>query len=56
MFARGTSGGLDGEIPVREGQLRVDKLQVGLERVGQLRVARQKTEAVVELPKPKRYG
>ena len=42
-------GALDGEVPVRNGQLRVHQLQAVLERVGQHRVARQEPEAIVEL-------
>lgn len=42
-------GRLDGEVPVRQGQLRVDLLQAVLEGVGQQAVVRQETEAVVEL-------
>lgn len=43
------SGALDGEVPVRHGQLGVDDLQAELERVGHHRVARQEPEAIVEL-------
>ena len=49
-------GALDGEVPVRNGQLRVHQLQAVLERVGQHRVARQEPEAIVELLPRNRKG
>lgn len=53
MVVSGTSRRrrLDGEVPVREGKLWIDKLQTVLERVGQKGVAGQETETVMELPK-----